>query len=90
MTKKKEPPTSGIVLPAGAPAWAQDRVKLWSEAERCERNNDALNEFIARMDENIRVELNRQRKPRKGLSVTVHGCFDFADFPAGLFNPPES
>jgi len=31
---------SEIVLPAGAPAWAKDRAKLWNAAEMRERNKD--------------------------------------------------
>jgi hypothetical protein len=50
-----------------------------------------LQEFIARLDEKCTAELNRQRKPHKGLSVTVHGFFDFDDFPADMFRDmPES
>lgn len=32
---------SGILAPAGAPAWASDRARLWNEVERAEKRDDA-------------------------------------------------
>ncbi|MBX3110133.1 MAG: MobA/MobL family protein [Fimbriimonadaceae bacterium] len=32
---------TGIIAPAGAPAWAHDRERLWNEVERAEKRKDA-------------------------------------------------
>ena len=40
-TRKRDIVHSELVLPAGSPAWAQDRAALWNAAEAAEKRKDA-------------------------------------------------
>jgi hypothetical protein len=51
-----------LVLPAGAPAWAQDRAALWNAAEEAERrkNSTVAREFEIALPEELTAEQRRE------------------------------
>ena len=76
-TRKRDIVHSELVLPAGSPAWAQDRAALWNAAEAAEKRKDAR---VARdyevaipkeltRDQGIDIALRWPGTPAPGLSA---------------------
>jgi len=62
---------SGIVLPPGAPAWAEDRAALWNAAEAAEKRKDA------RVARDYEVAIPKELTREQGIALV-------RDFAAGL------
>ena len=62
---------SGIVLPPGAPAWAEDRAALWNAAEAAEKRKDA------RVARDYEVAIPKELTREQGIALV-------RDFAVGL------
>ena len=62
---------SGILVPAGAPAWAEDRAALWNAAEAAEKRKDA------RVARDYEVAIPKELTQAQGISLV-------RDFSQGL------
>ena len=62
---------SGIVLPPGAPAWAEDRAALWNAAEAAEKRKDA------RVARDYEVAIPKELTKEQGIALV-------RDFAQGL------
>jgi hypothetical protein len=58
-TRRRSEIETEIHAPAGSPAWAQDRQRLWNEVEKAERRGDA--QLSRELKVAIPIELNRDQ-----------------------------
>lgn len=80
-TKKRGVESTDIVLPDGAPAWANDRSALWNAAETAERRKDACvarefevalpSELSPSERRRLAVDFAREMANREGCAVDV-------------------
>ena len=62
-TRKRDIVHSELVLPAGSPAWAQDRAALWNAAEAAEKRKDA------RVARDYEVAIPKELTPAQGIAL---------------------
>ena len=62
-TRKRDIVHSEILLPAGSPAWAQDRAALWNAAEAAEKRKDA------RVARDYEVAIPKELTPAQGIAL---------------------
>lgn len=62
-TRKRDIVHSELILPAGAPAWAQDRAALWNAAEAAEKRKDA------RVARDYEVAIPKELTPAQGIAL---------------------
>ena len=62
-TRKRDIVHSELLLPAGAPAWAQDRAALWNAAEAAEKRKDA------RVARDYEVAIPKELTPAQGIAL---------------------